>query len=65
MRCGLQDGNGAGPAAGNYSAESTELRSYTLRDVVEGLAIRGSTGIPEVDHLMNLLRRVRPRVSVI
>lgn len=65
VKYGGQDEYGAGPMAANYSSESVEQHSYSLREASQNIDIRSSTGINEVDHLLNLVRKVRGRLSVI
>ncbi len=65
VKYGGQDEFGAGPMASNFSSETIEGHTRTLRDVLTNIDVRGSTGIPEIDHLLNLVRRQRGRVSVI
>lgn len=62
---GGQDDKLFAPMAGNYQQESVEGRSYSIRDAVTSVNIRGSTGIPEVDHLLNMYRNMTGRVGVL
>jgi hypothetical protein len=54
------------PMAYNFSTESVEQHSYGLRELANSsIVLKGSTGIVEVDHILNNFRKIRGRMAVI
>jgi hypothetical protein len=48
-----------GPITANFASEGIQGFSKSLREMYEGVTVKGSTGIAELDQLLNLLRRKR------
>lgn len=63
---GGRDDNRTSPMAYNFATESVEQHSYSLRELAGSMVqLKGSTGIVEVDHILNMFRKIRGRVAVI
>ncbi len=64
---GGEDDSRTTPMGFNYDTESKEQHSYGRRatDTAQRVEIRGATGIPEVDSILNLFRGIACRISVI
>lgn len=64
---GGADDSRRSPMAFNYDAESTEQHSYTRRatDYLSAIVLRGHTGIPEVDAILNRYRAIAGRMFVV
>jgi len=64
---GGEDDSRTTPMGYNYDSESKEQHSYARRatDTSQRVEIRGATGIPEVDSILNLFRGIACRMTVI
>jgi len=64
---GGEDDSRTTPMGFNYEDESKEQHSYGRRatDTAQRIEIRGATGIPEVDSILNLFRGIACRMTVI